>query len=398
MKNYYMKLHKIHLRKNREQSVKRYHPWIFSGAIQQIPNEAIEGDLVEVYDAEGNFLAIGHFQPESISIRILSFEKKTIDVHFFEERFRSCLNYRKQLLDTHTTNAYRLVHGEGDGLPGLIVDYYNGHLVVQCHSAGMFRMIEDITEALLNVFKSDVKTIYNKSFLSLPPKYLGRKPDAFLYGNCKSPVEILEHNHRFVVDFVEGQKTGFFIDQRENRKLLASLSCGKTVANLFGYTGGFSVYAAKAGAVEVITIDSSAKALQQAQQNYTLNQLVNIKNIKQDVMNFFKSNKKLFDIVILDPPAFAKNHKHKANALIAYKQINAKALKIIRQGGLLFSFSCSQAVTANDLRQAIFVAAASENKKIRVVYQLHQPPDHPVSIFHPEGEYLKGFVFQVESF
>ncbi len=391
-----MELPKIILKKHREQSVKRFHPWIFSGAIQQYPSQLIEGDVVEVYDISGNFLAVGHYQPDSISVRILSFEKRTIDVHFFIQKLESCLLYRKSFINSETTNAFRLVHGEGDGLPGLIIDYYNGVLVVQCHSAGMYRMMDLISEALLVVFKNEIRAVYNKSYQTLPPRYSDKGPDGFLYGKCENNIEIIEHGHRFLVDIVEGQKTGFFIDQRENRKLVASFSKGKTVANLFGYTGGFSVYAAKAGAIRVVTVDSSAKALHTAQLNYQRNQLSEIENIEMEVMVFFRTTDEHFDIIILDPPAFAKHHKHREKALIAYKQINAKALNRIQKGGYLFTFSCSQAITADDLRQAVFVAAASEKRVLRLMYQLHQPPDHPVSIFHPEGEYLKGFVFQVE--
>lgn len=387
----------IRLKKNKEASVKRFHPWIFSGAIQQMPKGISEGDVVEVVDDKGNFLGIGHYQPDSIAVRMLTFRKETIDVEFFKQRFENCYTTRKNFrFEAYHTNVFRMVHGEGDGLPGLIIDYYNGVLVVQCHSAGMFRAINLITEALVDVFKHDIKAIYNKSAATLPAKYEHNSTDGFLWQTSDNPIEVMENGHRFLVDFINGQKTGFFIDQREHRKLLASFAANKRVANLYGYSGGFAVYAAKAGAIEVLNVDSSEKALELAEKNYQINHLKNVRNVVADVSDFLKTDLAMFDIIILDPPAFAKHHKHKETALRAYKQINARAMKKITAGGLLFSFSCSQAITANELRQAIFVAAASENKNVRILYQLHQPADHPVSVFHPEGEYLKGFVLQVE--
>ncbi|MCX7861907.1 MAG: class I SAM-dependent rRNA methyltransferase [Bacteroidales bacterium] len=392
-----MKLPQIQIKRNREVSIKRFHPWIFSGAVQMPIPPLNEGELVEVVDDKGQFLAIGHYQPDSIMIRILTFYKENVDVNFFLKRISSCWEYRKRLnLREKQTNVFRLVHGEGDGLPGLIIDYYNGLAVVQCHSAGMLRMLTEICEALILVLKNELKAVYNKSEATLPPKFIHNINDGFIFNICENPLEIKENNHYFLVDFIQGQKTGFFIDQRENRKLLASFSANKSVANLYGYTGAFSVYAASAGAKEVITVDSSAKALAIAEKNYSLNKLSNIRNIEMDVLDFLRSNIQYFDIIILDPPAFAKHQKHKESALRAYKQINAKAMRWLNAGGILFSFSCSQAITANDLRQAIFVAAASEQKSVRIMHQLHQPPDHPISIFHPEGEYLKGFVLQVE--
>lgn len=388
----------IILKKKREQSVKRFHPWIFSGAIHYTPNNIAEGDLVEILDYDGNFLAIGHYQPDTISVRILTYIKEKIDTQFFIKKIQSSYNLRKTLFQNnkYKTNVYRLVHGEGDFLPGLIIENYNGLVVIQCHSAGMFRSLNLIVEALGYVFNNNIVAIYNKSSTTLPPKFQVNKEDGFLLNNHDSPIEVLENNYSFLIDFIYGQKTGFFIDQRENRKLLTYYCNNKSVANLYGYTGGFSVYAAKNGAKQVITVDSSAKALAIAEKNYQLNNLYNIENVEMDIMEFFKTNNKNYDIVILDPPAFAKHHIHKSKALIAYKQVNAKALKILNSGGLLFSFSCSQAITANELRQAIFVAAANEKKSLRLLHSLHQPPDHPISIFHPEGEYLKGFVFQVE--
>jgi len=387
----------IILKKNKEQSLKRRHPWVFSGAIEQLPSNIQEGDLVEVLDYHRNFLGIGHYQPDSIAVRILSFNNETINQAFWNKKVETAYIKRKYLglIDNSSTNVFRLIHGEGDELPGLIADYYNGVVVIQCHSAGMYLQRNAIAQAINNIIP-EIKAIYNKSFLTLPPLFNNKEPDGFLWGNHSNPIEIIENNLRFNIDFIEGQKTGFFIDQRENRMLLGSLSKNKKVANLFGYTGGFAIYAAHYGASQVINVDSSAKALEMATVNYQLNNLTSIKNICSDVNDFFKTCNEHYDIVILDPPAFAKHHKHRKKALLAYKNLNIKGLKILSKGGILFSFSCSQAISANDLRQAIFVAAANEKRSVSILYQLHQPADHPISIFHPEGEYLKGFALKVE--
>ncbi|MGQ9846117.1 MAG: class I SAM-dependent rRNA methyltransferase [Bacteroidales bacterium] len=387
----------IRLKKNKEASVKRFHPWIFSGAIEYLPNDLNEGDLVDVTDSKGVFLARGHFQPDSISVRILAFNPVEINTFFFQERIKAALELRKRLglWENESTNVFRLIHGEGDFLPGLIADYYNGLIVLQFHSAGMYRQRNEIVDAILKEIKS-VKAIYNKSSTTLPPKFRGNVKDGFLYGNIDNPVEVIENNIRFKINFIEGQKTGFFIDQRDNRQLLTHFCKDKTVANLFGYTGSFSVYAAKANARKILTVDSSAKAIALAQENYRLNQCTFIENWISDVNDFFKNSQQEWDIVILDPPAFAKHHKYRAKALMAYKNLNAKAMRILKKGGILFSYSCSQAISAADLRQAIFVAAASQKKVASILFQMHQPGDHPISIFHPEGEYLKGFVVKID--
>ena len=387
----------VRLKKNKEASVKRFHPWIFSGAIEHLPKGLNEGDIVDVTDNKGVFLARGHFQPDSISVRILTFNPIEINTVFYQEKIKAALELRKclGLLRNETTNVFRLIHGEGDALPGLIADYYNGLVVLQFHSAGMYRQRIEIVDAILNEIKT-VKAIYNKSLATLPPKFEHKGEDGFLYGNSDNPIEVVENNIRFKINFIEGQKTGFFIDQRENRQLLAHFCKGKTVANLFGYTGGFSLYAAKANAQKVLTVDSSAKAIAMAQENYRLNQCTSIENWVSDVNDFFKISQQEWDIVILDPPAFAKHHRHRAKALMAYKNLNAKAMRIIKKGGILFSYSCSQAISAADLRQAIFVAAAGEKRAATILFQMHQPGDHPISIYHPEGEYLKGFVVKVD--
>jgi len=386
---------KITIKNNRIQSIKRFHPWVFSGAIKKKPEDIQEGDIVELIDESGNFLAIGHYQPDTISVRILSFEKRPINKDFLTEKIKIAYNLRKALITN--SNVFRLIHGEGDGLPGLVVDYYNGVVVVQCHSAGMIKMLESITEAILDVLKNDVKAIYNKSFATLPPKFENKIEDAFLYNSFHNPVEVNENGFKFFIDYINGQKTGFYIDQRENRKLLLQYAKNKVVANLFGYTGAFSVYAAKAGAKKIFNVDSSSKALDIAKYNYQLNGVADVvENIEADVFEFLKNSSIDFDVVIVDPPAFSKHHLHKQNALMAYKRLNALAIRHIKSNGILFSFSCSQAINANELRQSIFVAAASEKRVLKILHQLHQPSDHPVSIFHPEGEYLKGFVFHVE--
>jgi 23S rRNA (cytosine1962-C5)-methyltransferase len=391
--------YKVFLKKNKGQSLKRFHPWIFSGAIGRISGNPNEGDLVEVYDEQEKFLALGHYQPDSISVRILTFQQEPIDAGFWKRKVHQAVQLRKTLgfFSNPDTNVFRLVHGEGDEMPGIIADYYNGVLVLQCHSAGMYLQLNEITEAFKDELGDLICAIYNKSLLTLPHKFMEKKEDGFLWGMSENPVHVLENGHRFLIDFIEGQKTGFFIDQRENRKLLSLYAKEKSIANLFSFTGGFSVYAACAGAKKVISVDSSAKALELASANYTLNNLSsNVENKVADVMSFFQQSDEKYDIIILDPPAFAKHHVHRERALVAYKNLNAKAIRLINSGGFLFSFSCSQAITADDLRQAIFVAAASEKRHVSIIHQLHQPTDHPVSIFHPEGEYLKGFVLYVK--
>ncbi|RMG81374.1 MAG: class I SAM-dependent rRNA methyltransferase, partial [Bacteroidetes bacterium] len=328
----------------------------------------------------------------------LSFQRLEINEHFWGEKIHQAIERRKRLglINNQGTNAFRLIHGEGDDLPGLIADYYNGLVVMQCHSAGMYLNKEMIAHILKNELHG-IKAVYNKSKATLPPRFQNFNEDGFILGECPSPVEILENKLHFLVDFKQGQKTGFFLDQRENRKLLSLFCKDKSVANLYGYTGGFSVYAAMAGARQVITVDSSEPALKLAEKNYLLNGVENkVENYQLEIKDFFKNNSRMYDVIILDPPAFAKHIKHRKNAMIHYKNINAAAIKILNKGGVLFSFSCSQAISAAELRQAIFVAAANSGRRVAILHQLFQPPDHPVNIFHPEGEYLKGFVLMVD--
>lgn len=389
---------KITLRNNKDVSIKRFHPWIYSGAIQSVVGKPKDGDIVEVFDSQDNFLAIGHYQPDSIAVRVLSFEKREIDHDFWLEKIGNAIKLRRTLgfFENKETNVFRIINGEGDDLSGLIVDFYDGLLVIQCFSVGMFRQLEEITEAFKIELKNELKAIYNKSYLKLPRQFTDKKPDGYLWQTHDNLIKIIENGNVFLVDFINGQKSGFFIDQRKNRSFLSEFVKDKTVANLYGYTGGFSVYAAKSGAKKVVTVDSSEGALEIAKENYILNNVENIvENIESDVVKFLDDTDEKFDVIILDPPAFSKNHNHREKALRAYKKINSKALEKINEGGILFSFSCSKAVTANDLRQSIFVAAASMNKNLKILHQLHQPADHPISIFHPEGEHLKGFIVQV---
>ena len=391
---------KVILKSGKDQSVRRFHPWIFSGAIKKILGEPQEGDLVEVYDNKDEFLAIGHLAIGSISVRVLSFENESIDFDFWKKRLQSAFDLRKQLglHNKNQNNTYRLVHAEGDLLPGLIVDFYNGTAVMQMHSVGMFREINSIADALKEVYGDDLKAIYNKSEGTLPFKAETGAIDGYVRGESK--VEYTEeYGHKFLVNWEEGQKTGFFIDQRENRKLLATYSSeGKKVLNMFGYTGGFSVYALRAGAELVHSVDASKSAIEQTDKNVALNfeDTSRHQSFVQDAFNFLENMKEEYDVIILDPPAFAKHLNVLSNALQGYKRLNQKALEKIKPGGILFTFSCSQVVSKENFRKSIFVASANAKRKVRVLHQLSQPADHPVSIYHPEGEYLKGLVLHVE--
>ncbi len=388
---------KIILKKGKEVSVKRFHKWIYSGAVDKIIGKIAEGDIVEIYDANNNFLAIGHYQSESITVRILSFEKTEIDQNFWNKKIDNAIELRKKsgFFTDNSTNVFRLINGEGDDMPGLIADYYDGLVVTQCFSAGMYKNINQIAEAISS--KTEIKAIYDKSSLKLPQSYKKKIKDGFIKGEINSPVEVSENNNKFLVDFIEGQKTGFFIDQRENRKILSEFSSQKEILNLYSYTGGFSIYAAKSGAQNVTSVESSELALEIAEKNYHLNNVEKIvKNEKADVEMYLKNNIKKYDIIVLDPPALAKNHLHKEKALKKYKNINEAALLSVKNRGLLFTFSCSKAITSNELKQALFIAGANTKRNLKIIKQLHQPADHPISIYNPESEHLKGFVVFVE--
>jgi 23S rRNA (cytosine1962-C5)-methyltransferase len=390
---------RIVLKSGKDQSVKRYHPWIFSGAIKKLYGEPVEGDLVHVYSNQDEFLGSGHFQDSSIAVRIISFTEKEVGESFYAERIREAVSAREQsgLLDNPDTNVFRLVNAEGDGLPGLIIDFYNGAAIMQFHSIGMHRSRELIAHGLKETLGEKLTTIYDKSSSTLPSRYASDFENEYMYGEPGSG-EVTEHGNKFAIDWEKGQKTGFFIDQRENRKLLGDYSSGKKVLNMFGYTGGFSVYARRGGAELVHTVDSSVHAVQMADQNMKLNfgEDTRHKGIAADAFKYLESPPEEYDVIILDPPAFAKHQNVLHNALQGYKKLNAKALEMIRPGGILFTFSCSQAVSRENFKRSVFVASANTGRRIRILHQLNQPADHPVSIYHPEGEYLKGLVLLVD--
>lgn len=391
-------MHILKLKKGKESSLSRFHPWIFSGAIQNISSNLAEGELVKVISNNNDFCGIGHFQPSSLAVRILSFKEEEINAHFWERKILLAYKTRQNLnFDAKTNEIYRLVHGEGDGLPGLIIDIFNQVAVIQCHSLGMFNSIHQIADALDVVFKNNLHTIFCKSSDTLPFKANQQNANFFLKGNANN-IWACENNLLFFIDFIDGQKTGFFIDQRENRKLLASMCNNKSVLNTFCYSGGFSVYALKGGAKKVVSIDSSEKAMQLVQQNVAknFNDTKNHIGLKSDVFKYFSTfNESPFDITILDPPAFAKHQKATNNAIKGYKRLNAAGMKATKNGGILFTFSCSQAISIAQFKTAIFAAGLEVNKHIKILHQLHQPADHPINIYHPEGEYLKGFVVEV---
>lgn len=388
----------ITLRHGKEQSAKRLHPWIFSGAIAKMSGTPDEGDLVKVYSADGEFLAIGHYQKSSIAVRILSFNDIAVDQNFWNERIASAYNYRKQLglVNNSETNCYRLVHGEGDNLSGLVIDYYNGTAVVQCHSVGMFKNLDCIAKALQQTMGEQLTAIYNKSESTLPFKAGIENNDGLLWGEIKTE-NALEYGNSFFIDWIQGQKTGFFIDQRENRKLVEHYAKGKSVLNTFCYTGGFSVYALRGGAKKVVSVDCSARAIELTDKTVAMNfPDAEHTSVVSDTFKYLDNNKDEFDLIILDPPAFAKHGKVLNNALQGYKRLNMKAIEQIKKGGILFTFSCSQAVSKEEFRKSVFAAAANTKRNVRILHQLTQPADHPISIYHPEGEYLKGLVLQIE--
>jgi 23S rRNA (cytosine1962-C5)-methyltransferase len=390
---------KFVLKSGKDQSVRRLHPWVFSGAIKKIYGDPAEGALVHVYDNKDELLATGHFQEGSIAVRILAFKDIDTNEDFWFERFKTAYDLRLQvgLADSSQTSVYRLINAEGDSLPGLIVDHYDGNLVIQAHSIGMFRNIEVITSALKKLYGNKLKSVFDKSATTMPfLADIGAKNQS-LYGDSNNAI-ILENGLKFKVDWNEGQKTGFFIDQRENRELLEKFSKGKKVLNMFCYTGGFSVYALRAGAEFVHSVDSSAKAIDLMNENVKLNfpDCNNHTSLALDAFNYLEDIKDKYDLIILDPPAFAKHQNVLHNALQGYKRINQRAFEQIRKGGILFTFSCSQVVTRENFRKSVFAAAANSGRTVRILHQLSQPADHPVSIYHPEGEYLKGLVLHVE--
>jgi len=389
---------KIILKSGKDQSVLRRHPWIFSGAIKKMNGEPAEGDIVDVYDNKDNFLARGHYQPGSIAVRILTFRDEEIDAEFYRDRINEAIEYREKagVLDLPSTNVFRLVHAEGDNLPGLIIDLYNNVAVIQAHSAGIYYQRELLADILMSSLSQRITAVYDKSDATLPFKAGIEHKNGFLKGRETGNI-VEEYGFKFYVDWEEGQKTGFFVDQRENRKLIESYSRNKKVLNLFAYTGGFSVYALK-NAEMVHTVDTSARAVEMADKNIALNYGMDSrhKSFVLDAFRFMDETDNKYDLIVLDPPAFAKHQNVLHNALQGYKRLNMKAIEKINRGGILFTFSCSQVVNRENFRKSVFAAAANTGRKVRIIKQLSQPADHPVNIFHPESEYLKGLVLYIE--
>ena len=401
---------KVILKKGRESSIRRFHPWVFSGAIAQIIGNPAEGDVVGVFSSNGEFLASGHYQVGSIAVRILSFISDALSPDFYELAIRRALQLRIDagLADepgektVSDTDCYRLVHGEGDNLPGLVIDYYGGVCVIQAHSAGMFRAKKQISEALRKIYGETLNAIYDKSSGTAPFKAGLDLVDGYLFrkdGFDDDEQVVRENGYKFIVNWTEGQKTGFFLDQRENRAQVSRYSKGRNVLNLFCYTGGFSIYALGSGALHVDSVDSSAKAIGLLDKNVQLNGFD--KNCStgfcSDAIDFLRESPEgKYDLIIVDPPAFAKHRGALDNALRAYQRLNAEAISKVAQGGLIFTFSCSQVVTKEAFALAVFSAAAQTGRSVRILDRLNQPADHPVSIYHPEGEYLKGLFLYVE--
>ncbi|MCG8576550.1 MAG: class I SAM-dependent rRNA methyltransferase [Flavobacteriales bacterium] len=395
-----MTLSKIIIKPGKDKSIVRRHPWVFSGAIKKIEGPVENGDFVEVIANKGRHLAYGHYQNGSIAVRLLLFENETLSDNLYQERIQNAYSLRESLGLTNDPecNIYRLIHAEGDYLPGLIIDHYAGHLVVQCHSIGMYRDIDKITEALKTVYGDQLKSIYLKCSSTLPKDFSDYSGDRYLYGEAETPVVALEYGNKFAIDWVTGQKTGFFIDQRENRALLAKYARGKKVLNTFCYSGGFSIFALNSDAVLVHSLDASEKAIKLTDENVELGGFKDDRHASyvDDAMDFIKDLQEDYDIIILDPPAFAKHRNAKHNAVQGYKRLNAHAIRQIKPGGIIFTFSCSQVVDKVLFYNTIVAAAISANRNVRILEQLHQPADHPISSNHPEGEYLKGLVIQVE--
>lgn len=389
----------IYLKRGKEESLKRFHPWIFSGAINRMDEGIEEGDIVKVFTNSNDFIAVGHFQIGSIAVRVLSFEDIEINNDFWKSRLEVALQMRLAIgiADNTENNTFRLVHGEGDNLPGLVIDCYGDTAVMQAHSVGMHVNREAVSKALVEVMGDRIKNVYYKSETTLPFKADLGQENGFMYGGNADDVAV-ENGLKFHIDWLKGQKTGFFVDQRENRKLLEQYSKGMSVLNMFCYTGGFSVYAMRGGAKEVHSVDSSAKAIELTNQNIEMNFPGDSRHGEfcEDAFKYLDEHDDKYDLIILDPPAFAKHRSALRNALKGYTRLNLKGLSRIKHGGILFTFSCSQAVNKDQFRQAVFTAAAQAKRRVRILHQLHQPADHPINIYHPEGEYLKGLVLYVE--
>ena len=393
-----MEYKRIILKRGKEESLQRFHPWVFSGAIARMDDGIEEGDFVKVYTSAGDFIAVGHYQIGSIAVRVLEFADREIDESFFVERLQRAYELRKAIGLVRTdNNAFRLVHGEGDFLPGLVVDVYDRTAVVQAHSPGMHFARNIIAQSLLKIADGLIRNVYYKSETTLPYKAELDPQNDYIIGKFESNVAV-ENGLKFHVDWLKGQKTGFFVDQRDNRSLLEHYAKGRAVLNMFCYTGGFSFYAMRGGATLVHSVDSSEKAIRLTNDNVELNFPGDKRHqaYVEDAFKFLNGIDDKYDLIILDPPAFAKHKSALRNALVGYRKLNAKAFEKIRKGGILFTFSCSQAVSKEQFRLAVFSAAAQSGRRVRILHQLTQPSDHPINIYHPEGEYLKGLVLYVE--
>ncbi len=392
-------MNKIYLKRGKEESLQRFHPWIYSGAIASFDGKAEEGEVVEVYTSKREYIATGHYQIGSIMVRVLTFNHETIDKEFYKQRLETAYKVRLCIgvADRKDNNTYRLVHGEGDNLPGLVIDIYGSTAVMQAHSVGMHQDRKMIAEALKEVMDGKIENIFYKSETTLPYKAELGQENGFLLGGSADDIAV-ENGLKFHVDWLKGQKTGFFVDQRDNRSLLERYSKGRSVLNMFCYTGGFSFYAMRGGAKTVHSVDSSQKAIDLTNANVQLNFPGDPRHeaFAEDAFKYLDSMGSNYDLIILDPPAFAKHKDALRNALKGYTRINHKAFEKIQHGGILFTFSCSQVVTKDNFRAAVFTAAAQAGRKVRILHQLHQPADHPINIYHPEGEYLKGLVLYVE--
>jgi 23S rRNA (cytosine1962-C5)-methyltransferase len=390
---------RIILKKGKEQSIQRFHPWIFSGAILKMDGIVEDGSWVEVQSYKETTLGFGHYQDGSIAVRILSFQDSIPDENFWTSKIKNAFTLRRSAgLPSSETNAFRLIHAEGDGLPGLIIDYYNGVAIVQAHSVGMHMDRHNIAAAIVKVLGEECRAVYYKSQTTLPGKNRVPFQNEYLYGACQVPFAVTEYNNQFLVNWEDGQKTGFFLDQRENRNLLKQFSKDKIVLNTFCYTGGFSVYALQGGANRVDSVDVSEKAIELTRRNLELNGFSHETNgsYAVDTFDFLKDKQDCYDVIVLDPPAFAKHREARHQAVKGYQRLNTEAMKVIRKGGILFTFSCSQVVDRQLFYNTIVSSAIHSGRQIKVLYHLSQPSDHPVSIFHSEGEYLKGLVLYVE--
>jgi len=395
----FARMKQIFLKDKRDAAVLRFHPWVFSGAVARKSGQIEDGEWVEVRSHQSALLGMGHYQDGSICVRLLTFVPTTIDQEFWTKKIANAFHYRRaiELTDKDLTNCYRLVHGVGDGLPGLVIDVYGEVAVVQCHSIGMHRDRAFIAQALQEVYGDSLKAVFDKSAESLPKEYAARMQNGYLYGTG-GETTVKEYGAKFSIDWEAGQKTGFFLDQRENRRLLGEYAPGKRVLNAFCYTGGFSIYALKAGAIAVDSVDVSAKAMELTDRNVALNGFSEgqHQSYTADVLDFLRKNPTMYDLMIVDPPAFAKNLDKRHNAVQGYKRLNALAMEKINPGGILFTFSCSQVVNKQLFYDTIVAAALEAGRQVRVMHQLSQGPDHPVNMFHPEGDYLKGLVLFVE--